>query len=183
VIHQKYCSISFMKDMEDTSPKEENNGLALQPILFSKEQYKELLRAVGAYGLIKQSSVVPSLASGQFGDFLIEQGKKFGFEKISMDEIDWFDEVNDEVFEALFQYTQEEMWRHLAHLLAQRDVRNEIGDKTGLSEGELPSDMFLDAMAVKVQMYLKEFEKNGIKNITVSCKGAHLSPLQISEEQ
>src|SRR3989344_8704151 len=167
---------------KDALPKGEDSGLALQPILFSKEQYKELLRAVGAYGLVKQSSIVPSLASGQFGDFLIEQGKKFGFEKISMDKMDWFDEINDEVFEALFQYTQEEMWQHLAHMLAQRDVRNEIDDKTGLSVSELPSDMFLDAMAMRVQMYLKEFEKNGIKNITVSTKGAYLSPLQISEE-
>ena len=169
--------------MKDTSPKEENNELALQPILFTKEQYKELLRAVGAYGLIKQSAVVPSLASGQFGDFLIDQGEKFGFEKVSMDEMDWFDEINDEVFESLFQYTQEEMWQHLAHLLAQRDVRSEIDDKTGLSESELPSDTFLDAMAIKVEMYLKEFEKNGIKNITVSAKGAHLPSLQISEER
>src|SRR3989344_358036 len=167
---------------KDALPKGEDSGLALQPILFSKEQYKELLRAVGAYGLIKQSSVVPSLVSGQFVDFLIEQGKKFGFEKISVDEMDWFDEINDEVFEALFRYTQEEMWQHLAHLLAQRDVRNEIDDVTGLSENELPSDMFLDAMAGKVQMYLKEFEKNGIKNITVSCKGTRLSSLQISEK-
>lgn len=171
-----------MKNMKDITPKREDDELALQPILFTKEQYKELLRAVGAYGLIKQSSTVPSLVSGQFGDFLINQGKKFGFDKISMNEMDWFDEVNDEVFEALFQYTQEEMWQHLAHLLAQRDVRNEIGDKTGLSEDELPSDMFLDAMAKKVQIYLKEFEKNGIKNITVSCKEAQVLPLQISEE-
>ena len=92
--------------MKDASSKGEDNGSLLQPILFSKEQYKELLRAVGAYGLIKQSSVVPSLVSEQFGDFLIEQGKKFGFEKVSMDEMDWFDEINDEVFESLFQYTQ-----------------------------------------------------------------------------
>src|SRR3990167_2920405 len=168
--------------MKDASSKGEDNGSLLQPILFSKEQYKELLRAVGAYGLIKQSSVVPSLVSEQFGDFLIEQGKKFGFEKVSMDEMDWFDEINDEVFESLFQYTQEEMWQHLAHLLAQRDVRSEIEDKTGLSDNELPSDMFLDAIAGKVQMYLKEFEKNGIKNITVSCKGTSLSSLQISEK-
>ena len=173
--------INFM-NMKDTSPKEEHNGLALQPILFTKNQYKELLRAVSAYGLVKQSAVIPSLASGQFGDFLIEQGKKFGFDKISMNKMDWFDEINEEVFEALFQYTQEEMWRHLAHLLAQRDVRNEIDDATGLSESELSSDMFLDAMAGKVQMYLKEFEKNGIKNITVSCKNAHTSPLQIIED-
>lgn len=164
------------------APKKENDELALQPILFTKEQYRELLRAVGAYGLIKQSSVVPSLVSGQFSDFLIAQEKKFGFDKISMTKMDWFDEVNDEVFEALFQYTQEEMWQHLAHLLAHRDVRNEIEDKTGLSDKELPTDMFLDAVAVRVQMYLKEFEKNGIKNIAVSCKDARISPLQISEE-
>lgn len=164
------------------TPKKENEELALQPILFTKGQYKELLRAVSAYGLIKQSSIVPSLVSGQFGDFLISQGKKFGFNKISMTKADWFDEVNDEVFEALFQYTQEEMWQHLAHLLAHKDVRNEIEDKTGLSDKELPTDMFLDAVAVRVQMYLKEFEKNGIKNITVSCKDARISPLQISEE-
>ena len=109
-----------MKSTKDTSPKEGNNELTLQPILFNKEQYKELLRAVGAYGLIKQSAVVPSLASGQFGDFLINQGKKFGFEKVSTDEMDWFDEINDEVFEALFEYTQEEMWPHLAHLMSRR---------------------------------------------------------------
>lgn len=162
--------------------KEKIGDLALQPILFSKEQYIELLRAVGAYGLIKHSSVVPSLASGQFGDYLIEQGKKFGFEKVKMDRMDWFDEINDEVFESLFQYTQDEMWHHLANLLAHRDVKNEIGDKTGLSEKELPPDMFLDAMAGKVHMYLKEFEKNGTKNMTVLCEGSRLSNINIESE-
>lgn len=70
----------------------------------------------------------------------------------------------------------------LAHILAQRDVRKEIEEKTGLSEQELPSDMFLDAMAKRVQVYLKEFEKNGINNMTVKCKGGRVPALDIESE-
>lgn len=81
-----------------------------------------------------------------------------------------------------FKYTQEEMWPHLANLLAQRDVKNEIGDATGLSEKELPPDIFLDAMARKVHMYLKEFEKNGIHNMTIVCKGGRISNIEIKSE-
>lgn len=164
--------------MENIS-KKGNSDLTLQPILFTKEQYKELLRAIATYALVKQSALVPYLDPTGLGDYVIEQGKKFGFEKVKMNQMDWFDEINDEVFQSMFQYTQDEMWHHLSHLLAQRDIRNEIGDATGLSESELPSDMFLDAMGKKVQMYLKEFEKNGINNVTVDCKGARKSSLNI----
>lgn len=159
--------------------KKENNDSSIQPILFTKEQYKELLRAIGAYALLKQSSVVPNVDPTGLGDYITEQGTKFGFERAKMDDMDWFEEINDEVFDSLFQYTQDEMWQHLANILARRDVKNEIGDKTGLSEDELPPDMFLDAMGKKVQMYLKEFEKNGINNVRVDCKGADKSNLKI----
>ncbi len=165
-----------------TRPEKEDDNFALQPILFTREQYKELLRAIGAYALVKQSATVPSVDPTGLGDYVMEQGKKFGFEKVKMDQMGWFDEVNDEVFQSLFQYTQGEMWHHLAHILAQRDVRKEIEEKTGLSEQELPSDMFLDAMGKRVQMYLKEFEKNGINNMTVKCKGGREPTLDIERE-
>ena len=147
----------------------ENSASVMQPILFTKEQYKELLRAFASYALVKQSSILPDSETARLGDYIIDQGEKFGFEKIKMDEMDWFDQINDEVFEALFQYTQEETWQHLANLLASRDARDEIEEKTGLSAGELPEDMFMDSMAKRVQIYLKEFEKNGINNLT--CNG------------
>ena len=167
--------------MKDKS-KKENGDMALQPILFTKGQYKELLRAISAYALVKQSATVPYIDPTGLGDYVMEQGRKFGFDKVKMNQKDWFEEVNDEVFESLFQYTQEEMWHHLAHILAQRDVRKEIEDKTELSEKELPSDMFLDAMAGKVNLYLEEFEKNGINNVTVKYKGGHISNIQIEGE-
>ncbi len=159
--------------------QKENVGSTLQPILFTKEQYKELLRAIGAYYLVKQSEVMPRLDPTGLGDYVIEQGKKFGFEKIKMDQMDWFDEINEEVFESLFQYTQNEMWHHLANILAQRDVRREIYGKTGFSDAELSADTFLDAMAKKIQMYLKEFEKNGMNNVSVVCKDVPKSNLDI----
>ena len=162
--------------------KKENNDTTLQPILFTEEQYKELLRSIGAYALLKQSSIAPSLDPTGLDDYVMSQGEKFGFEKIKIDETDWFDEINAEVFESLFRYSQEEMWQHLANMLAQRDVRNEIEDKTGLDEAELPSGMFLDAMAKKVQMYLKEFEKNGINNIIVTCKDNRVSSLDVKSK-
>ncbi len=168
-----------MKD----KPKKENDGMALQPMLFTKEQYKELLRAISAYALVKQSSAVPYIDPTGLGDYVMEQGKKFGFEKVKMDQMDWFDEINDEVFNSLFEYTQEEMWHHIAHILAERDVRSEIEGTTGLSEKELPSDMFLDAMAGKIHRYLTEFEKNGINNVTVNCKGGPISSIDIEVER
>ena len=39
--------------------------------------------------------------------------------------------------------------------------------------------MFMDAVAKRVDMYLKEFEKNGIDNIKVLCKDADKSSLNI----
>jgi hypothetical protein len=161
--------------------KKENKESYLQPILFTKDQYKELLRAISAYALIKQSATLPHIDATKLGDYLIEQGEKFGFEKLNMNELDWFDEINDEVFEALFDYTQEEMWQHLANLLARRDVKNEIEDKTGLSPQELPPDTFLDAMGKKVEIYLKEFENNGLNNVSVNCKGINKTGLKIKE--
>ena len=149
--------------------------------MFTKEQYKELLRAISAYALIKQSAVLPHIDATKLGDYLMEQGGKFGFEKVNMNELDWFDEINDEVFEALFEYTQEEMWQHLANLLARRDVKTEIEEKTGLSEAELPPDTFLGAMGAKVEAYLKEFENNGMNNVRVDCAGADKNSLKIKK--
>jgi len=147
---------------------EKNDTFEMQPILFTKDQYKELLRAFGAYTLLKQSSILPDSETARLYGYIVEQGKKFGYEKDKMDEIDWFEEINDEVYEALFQYTQEEMWQHLANLFARKDAINEIEEETGLSEEELPPDMFLDSMAKRIQIYLKEFEKNGINNLVCS---------------
>lgn len=147
---------------------EKNDTFEMQPILFTKDQYKELLRAFGAYTLLKQSSILPDSETARLYGYIVEQGKKFGYEKDKMDEMDWFEEINDEVYEALFQYTQEEMWQHLANLFARKDAINEIEEETGLSEEELPPDMFLDSMAKRIQIYLKEFEKNGINNLVCS---------------
>ena len=85
-----------------------------------------------------------------------------------MDEMDWFEEINDNIYESLFQYTQEETWQHLANLFARRDAIKEIEDETGLSPEELPPEMFLDSMTKRIRMYLKEFEKNGINNLDCS---------------
>jgi len=136
--------------------------------LFTKEQYKELIRAFSTYTLIKQSSILPDSEVAKLFGHIVEQGKKFGFEKNEMDEMEWFEEINDDIFENLFQYTQEEMWRHLAGLFARKDAKEEIMNETGLSEEELPPDMFLDSMAKRIQIYLKEFEKNGINNLVCS---------------
>ena len=145
--------------------KKIGEDFAMQTILFTREQYKELLRAFGTYTLVKQSSILPDSETAKLYAYIIDQGKKFEFEKIKMDDMDWFEEINDEIFEALFQYTQEEMWQHLANLFARRDAIREIEEKTGLSRKELPLEMFLDSMAKRIRMYLKEFEKNGINNV------------------
>lgn len=156
-----------------------HNYFSLQPILFTKTQYKELIRAFSAYTLIKQSSIMPDSETAKLFWYIIEQGNKFGFEKSKTDEMQWFSEINDEIYEALFQYTQEEMWHHLANLFARRDAKKEIMEKTGLSEKELPPDMFLDSMAKRVQIYLEEFEKNGINNI--NCSGISKKLLKIKK--
>lgn len=161
--------------------KKDGRGIdfEMQPILFTKDQYKELLRAFGAYTLLKQSSILPDSETARLYGYIVEQGKKFGFEKIKMDEMDWFEEINDEVYEALFQYTQEEIWQNLANLFARRDAIKEIEEETGLSEEELPPDMFLDSMAKRVYMYIKEFEKNGINNLT--CPNIQIKLLNIKK--
>ncbi|HEY4508965.1 MAG TPA: hypothetical protein VJC13_01630 [Candidatus Paceibacterota bacterium] len=159
--------------------QQQNNNSSLQPILFTREQYKELFRAISIYALIKQSSAMPYLDPTGLGDYIMQQGEKFGFGKVKENEADWFDEVEEEVFENIFNYAQGEMFHHLAHMLADRDISMEIEDGTGLSEDELPSSMFMDAVAKRVDMYLKEFEKNGIDNIKVLCKDADKSSLNI----
>jgi len=58
-------------------------------------------------------------------------------------------------------------------------IKEEIMAETGLSEAELPPDMFLDSMAKRVLLYLKEFEKNGINNL--SCPGVKKKLLKIKE--
>lgn len=153
----------------------------MQPILFTREQYKELLRAFGTYTLIKQTSIIPDPETGRLYNYIIDQGKKFGYEKNKIDEWDWFEEINDEVYESLFQYTQEETWHHLANLFARKDIINEIEEETGLSKEELPPDMFLDSMGKRIQIYLKEFEKNGINNII--CSNIPKKLLKIKEDK
>ena len=156
-----------------------DSDFAMQPILFTRDQYKELLRAFSAYTLLKQSSILPNSETARLYQYIIEQEKKFGFEKVKMDEMDWLDEINEDVYEALFQYTQEETWQHLANLFARRDVKMEIEEETGLSEDEVPPEMFLDSMAKRVGMYLKEFEKNGINNLI--CPNIKQKLLKIEE--
>ncbi len=140
----------------------------LQPILVTKDQYKEILRALAAYQLIKKVSTVPDFKTAEVGAYIIEQGNKFGFEKVKMGDMDWFDEINEEVFELLFNYSQEEMWQHLANMLAHRDAKEGAGglDKNLIDE-ETKGDLYLDMMGHRVQKYLKEFAQNGPKNITV----------------
>ncbi len=157
-----------MKNKNAKNKSKESDNFAMQPILFTREQYKELIRAFSAYILIKQSSIMPDSETARLFGYIVEQGGKFGFERARMDEMEWFEEINDEIYEALFQYTQEEMWHHLANLFARRDAKNEIMEETGLSEMELPPEMFLDSMAKRIRIYLKEFEKNGINNLTCS---------------
>lgn len=157
----------------------ENSDILLQPILFTREQYEELLRAISAYAMIKRSPDDPFKDPTGLGDYLMDQGVKFGFEKTKENEPDWFDDVEKELFEAMFEYTEQEMWHHLAHALADRDISAEIEDKTGLGEDELPSNMFMDAIAKRVHMYLKEFEKNGIDNVSVKCAGVDKVSLNI----
>jgi hypothetical protein len=152
---------------------------AMQPILFTREQYKELLRAFGAYALVKQSSILPDSETARLFDYIIGQGKKFEFEIKKLSDWQWFEEINDQVFNDLFEYTQEEMWEHLANLFARRDVVAEIEEKTGLSEAELPPDMFLDSMAKRIVLYLKEFQKNGINNL--ECSNVKKNLLKVKE--
>lgn len=142
--------------------------MELQPILISKEQYKELLRAVAAYQLMKQASAVPDRKTAEIGAYIIEQGNKFGFEKIKINEMDWFDQINEEVFELLFEYSQEEMWQHLANMLAHRDAKEGArGLDKNLIDEETKGDLYFDIMGHRVQKYLKEFAQNGPKNIIV----------------
>ena len=57
------------------------NNSNLQHILFSKEQYQELLRLFSLYALVKQKSPTPLLTTEEFGRYIYSQGGKFGFEK------------------------------------------------------------------------------------------------------
>lgn len=155
---------------------------ALQPILFTGEQYKELLRAVSMYTLVKQGGVLPYTDPTRLMDSVLKQGEKFEFEKSKMDEMKWFQVINDEVFNALADYTEDEMWQVLAQMLAHRDVAHEIGEATGLSEEEMPPDMFFDGMMKRVAEYLKEFEKNGINNVSVAPKNFRKNILKIKSE-
>lgn len=157
-----------MKKKTDKKEKEIRSNLVMQTILFSREQYKELLKAFGTYALVKQSSILPDSETERLFNYIIEQGKKFEFEKKKLSAEQWFEEINDSIFNDLFEYTQEEMWNHLANLFARRDAIKEIEEKTGLSKEELPPDTFLDSMAKRIQIYLKEFEKNGINNVICS---------------
>ena len=146
-----------------------DNDTNLQPILLTKEQYKELLRAINTYAFVKQSGSIPDLKSAELGAYLMDQGSKFGFEKEKMDKMEWFDQINDEVFGALFDYVQEEVWRNLASVLASRDTKREFEDR-GIPHEKASTDDFLDATGVKVQKYLKEFEQNGVKNLSLNIK-------------
>ena len=166
------------KDKKKTE-KEMEKDFAMQPILFTREQYKELLRAFGTYALVRQSSILPDSKTATLFDYIIGQGKKFEFERKKMSDERWFEEINDEIFNDLFEYTQEEMWENLANLFARRDAVAEIEEKTGLSQEELPPDMFMDSMAKRIVLYLKEFQKNGINNVI--CPGVQKNLLKIKK--
>lgn len=156
-----------------------DENFTMQAILFTREQYKELLRAFGMYALVKQSSTLPNLETAKLFDYIVEQGKKFEFERKKLSDEQWFEEINDQIFNDLFEYTQEEMWENLANLFARRDAVAEIEEKTGLSEEELPPEMFLDSMAKRIVLYLKEFQKNGINN--VECLNVKKNFLKVKE--
>lgn len=150
--------------------KQTQNNFGLQPIFLSKDQYQELLKAISMYALVKQASPVPAIASEEFGDYIMGQGNKFGFEKAKTNDMDWFEKVNEEVFEALFHYSQHEAWEHLANRLAHRDAKIATGASGNILDKEMQSDLFLDIMGKRLEIYLDEFSKNGIKNVVMNLK-------------
>ena len=144
------------------------NNSNLQHILFSKEQYQELLRLFSLYALVKQKSPTPLLTTEEFGDYIYKQGGKFGFEKSKMDDMDWFEKINNDVFESLFHYSQHEAWEHLANRLAHRDATEASNNTNSIMDKEMKEELFLDIMAKRLEFYLDEFSKNGIKNLRLN---------------
>ena len=141
------------------------NNSDLQPIFLSKEQYQELLRLVALYGLVKQASPTPTLIAGQFGDYILKQGEKFGIEQSKMDEMEWFQKITEDVFDSLFHYSQHQAWEHLANRMAHRDARQATDGTEKTLDEQMQSDLFLDIMGKQLEVYLDEFSKNGIKNL------------------
>ena len=144
------------------------NNSNLQHILFSVEQYQELLRLFSLYALVRQKSPTPMLTTAEFGDYIYKQGDKFGFDKSKIDDMDWFEKINEDVFESLFHYSQHEAWEHLANRMAHRDATEASNNPDTILDKKMQEDLFLDIMAKRLEFYLDEFSKNGIRNLRLN---------------
>ena len=147
--------------------KETQNDSELQSILLSKDQYLELLKATSMYALVKEASLNPLHSGREFADYVYDQGKKFGLEKTMATDMEWFEKVTDDVFESLFDFSEQQSWEHFAANLARRDAKIATGATEETMDNEMQTDLFFDIMGKREQAYLEEFGKYGIKNVEV----------------
>lgn len=87
---------------------------------------------------------------------LIDYDKELNIYLPSMD----FDE---EVLDIVDDFEEECFWDHLIYRLADRDIRDELGEKAE----ELSMDELIERIDPATEKYLKEFEDNGIGNLYI----------------
>ncbi len=134
-----------------------------------------------AFSLMKQDVSNSVFSTNEVAEYIMNQGKKFGFEKSGMTDMEWFETISDEVFDVMFHYSQSEAWEHLANRLAHRDAQMSANSTKNNIDDDMHSELFMDIMAKKLEFYLDEFAQNGVNNVMVAEREAVKLPKEFTK--